>query len=150
MTAMPSTLHAHRRFRRAAGFTLIELMITVAIVAVLMAIAVESYDFAMVKTRRGAAKGCLLQDAQYMERFYTTNFAYDKDTGGNDVELPGCSSDVDDYYEVSLQSTATKTYKLQAIPQGHQATADAKCGTLTVNQAGQKTVSGTAAVSDCW
>ena len=53
----------------AAGFSLIELMVAVAIVAILVAVAVGSYDFAMVKTRRGVAKACLANGAQYMERY---------------------------------------------------------------------------------
>ena len=60
----------------ALGFTLIEVMITVAIIAVLTAIAYPSYESHVTKTRRAAAAGCLLERAQFMERFYTTNLSY--------------------------------------------------------------------------
>ena len=130
----------------ASGFTLIELMITVAIVAILVSLAISSYRFAMVKTRRGAAEGCLLEDAQYMERFYTTNFTY---VG---AVPPNCKSDVTNYYATAPTATIpdAKTYTLSLAPSGSQASADAKCGTLGVDQTGTKTVTGTANVSDCW
>lgn len=133
--------------RQVRGFTLIELMITIAIIGILMAIAVESYDFAMVKTRRGAAKGCVVEAAQYMERYYTTNLTY-----ANAV-IPACSSDVTPHYGLAFAGTPdATTFVIQATPVAgsRQATADAKCGTLGVNQAGQKTVSGTATVAECW
>ncbi|HEU5008531.1 MAG TPA: prepilin-type N-terminal cleavage/methylation domain-containing protein, partial [Jatrophihabitantaceae bacterium] len=55
--------------RPQGGFTLIELMVALAVAAVLTAMAIAAYDFANVKTRRGAAKGCLLEAAQAMERY---------------------------------------------------------------------------------
>lgn len=51
--------------RSVAGFTLIELMIVVAIVAILASVAYASYDFAMIKGRRSAAAGCALEGAQF-------------------------------------------------------------------------------------
>lgn len=150
MSASHMHIHKIRPLARVSGFTLIELMITVAVVGILMAIAVASYDFAMVKARRGAAEGCLMEGAQYMERFYTTNFAYDKDKLGADVVLPSCSTDVNTYYTVQKRSAAARVFVLEAIPRGSQATADTKCGTLTVNQAGQKTISGSGQTSACW
>jgi type IV pilus assembly protein PilE len=140
-----------RRPGRASGFTLIELMITVAIVAILVAIAISSYEFAMVKTRRGAAEGCLLETAQYMERFYTTNLTY----VGADAALPKCSSDVSTYYSTFPTFAAgpdAKSYKLQLVPQGRQASKDAQCGTLTVDQAGIKGAgdNALATIAKCW
>ena len=97
--------------RRSAGFTLIELMVTVAIVGILMAIAIESYEFATVKTRRGAAEGCLLESAQYMERYYTTNLKY------TDATLPTCSTDVSPHYTIAFSGTPdAKSYTVQATP----------------------------------
>ena len=132
---------------RAGGFTLIELMITVAIVAILVSIAVASYEWAMVKSRRGAAQGCLGEAAQYMERFHTSNLRYDQDVDGNAVALPACSSDVTPYYDLTLVAAnlAADTFTVQAAPKGRQATAETKCGTMTINQVGTKTPA-----TGCW
>ncbi len=130
---------------RMGGFTLIELMIVVVIVAILAAIANAGYGFAVVKSRRSAAKGCVMEGAQYMERVYTTTFTYAGAT------LPPCSSDVTRYYTVGFSGTPdATTYTVQAAPQGPQATSDSKCGTLSINQAGVKAITGTGTVATCW
>jgi len=70
------------------GFTLIELMIAVAIVGILAAIAYPSYIEHVRKTRRADAKAVVLELSQWMERFYTENSRYDKTRAGVDVALP--------------------------------------------------------------
>ena len=131
---------AGRPRHRAAGFTLIELMIAVAIVAILVAIAVGSYDFAVVKTRRGAAKACLASGAQYMERYHTIHFSYE------DAVLPACTSDVTDYYAVGFDGTPdADTFKIQAVPNAKQK--DSACGTLSLDSTGVK---GANDVDACW
>lgn len=123
-----------------AGFTLIELMITVAIVAILVSIAVASYDFATVKTRRSAAKACLVEGAQYMERYYTLHFSY------KDATLPDCSADVTDFYTVGFDGTPDADgYKIKAVPTARQD--DSRCGTLTIDVTGAK---GATDVDACW
>jgi len=133
------------RSQRAAcgGFTLIELMITIAIVGILAAIAIESYDFAVVKSRRGSAQGCLMEGAQYMERYYTTKFTY------KDAALPACSTDVTPYYTVDFDGTPdATTFTVQAVPKGAQATKEKNCGTMKINEKGVKTASITG--GNCW
>ena len=137
--AMPSTR------RREAGFTLLELVVVVAIVAILASLAIAGYEFAIRKGRRSAAQGCVAEAAQFMERFYTTNLNYAQDLAGNAVALPGCSAEVDGAYVVGFaagQPTAT-TFVIQATPQGRQAR-DA-CGTMSMNQTGRRLPEG-----DCW
>lgn len=136
----------NRRRSRQSGFTLIELMIVVVIVAILARIAFAAYDFATVKTRRNLAKGCLLENAQKMERFYTVNLKYDKDLANADVPNPTCTADVNRFYTVSFASKSATAYTLQAVPQAPQDTKDSRCGTLTINQTGAKTPS----TSGCW
>ena len=136
--------------RNSAGFTLLELMIVVGIVAILAALAISGYGYAMVKSRRAAVEGCLQESSQFMERFYTTNLAYDKDTDGNDVAAPTCSQDSTPYYTVGFgagEPTAT-TYVLEAVPTSKQK--DSRCGTLTIDNKGIKTASGTGGVAACW
>ena len=125
--------------KREAGFTLLELMIVVGIVAILTVMALASYDFATKKTRRNAAKACLTEGAQQAERFYTQNMTYDS------VPTPNCSADVTRFYAISYNGTPSATsYTLQAVPRGKQASD--KCGTLSVNEHNRTTPT----TADCW
>lgn len=67
---------------RPSGFTLIELMITVAIVAILAAVAYPSYREYIERSRRSEAQALLMEAAQWMERFYAENYRYDENTAG--------------------------------------------------------------------
>jgi len=134
------------RKRNAAGFTLLELMIVVGIVAILAALAISGYGFAMVKSRRAAAEGCLQEAAQSLERYYTTNLTY---VG---AAAPTCSQSniTPTFYAIGPaagEPTAT-TFKVQAVPTSKQN--DSRCGTLTIDHKGIKTASGTGGVSACW
>src|SRR3546814_11828061 len=62
--------------KSASGFTLLELMITVAVVAILATIAYASYQDQIIKSRRAAGATCLQERAQFLARFYTTNLSY--------------------------------------------------------------------------
>lgn len=132
----------------AAGFTLLELMITVAIVAILSAIAYASYTNQVVKTRRAAAANCLQERAQFMERFYTTNMTY-----AGAPNPAQCGPDINAFYAVAFNGVPDgKTFVIQATPQAAQASNDAKCAILGINAQGTRTASGTAAATpaECW
>lgn len=136
-----------------SGFTLVELMITVVIVSILMAVAVPSYRSHVKQSNRADAKAILLENAQFMERNLTEANRYDQTSAGAATTLPYTQSPKTGTanYAISFASgsLAVATYTLQAVPSGNM-TGDA-CGTLTLTHTGVKGVSGgTLTVADCW
>lgn len=136
--------------RGAAGFTLIEVMIVVLIIGILSAMAYMSYDWAVVKTKRSAAAGCTMEAAQFMERYHTTRQSY-VDADGDPPAWPGCSAETTDY-NVVIDAADDTTFNITASPTGRQATKDTDCGILSVNQRGERSVSGddSAEPDKCW
>jgi len=123
------------------GFTLIELMITVAIIGILAAIAYPSYQEHVLKTRRALAQGCILELAQYMERYYTTNMTFVGAVPPN----TSCVSDLAGKYNFTSGGIAATTYTLTAAPLSPQD--QDLCKTMTINELGVKTTTGAAG---CW
>lgn len=155
---MVTTFHK-RPLRRVRGFTLIELLIAIAIVGILAAIAIPSYTNSVVKSKRRAAEACLSSFATQMERYYTTTLRYCVDANADgacdsaDFTLPtlDCATVANTGRDYTYTATATlATFTVQAAPTTTQASRDATCGTLTLNQTGAKAVSGTGGVSNCW
>lgn len=106
--------------RMSAGFTLIELMIVVAVIAVLAGIAMYNYQAAVVRAKRSAATSCLQSGAQYMERYYTTYMSYNN--AGTPPALPQCDSGVASSYTVALAPSADgRSYTITATPINQQA-----------------------------
>jgi type IV pilus assembly protein PilE len=159
------------RFFRQQGFTLIELMAVVAIVGILAAIAIPSYQESVRKSRRADAEGALLNFTNAMERHFTVNNSYCDaggaggantcfpgiaDTGVNDTGTPLGSiyappGQTAQYYNFIIFSATANTYQLQAIPINGQATD--KCGTLITDETGTKNIADHEPglqVTDCW
>jgi type IV pilus assembly protein PilE len=132
---------------RQPGFTLIELMIAVAIVAILLAVAFPSYQQHIAKSFRGKALACVVEHAQFMERFYTSNMTY----VGAAPNL-GCTTenDLDTRYTLAVNIVDQRNYTVTATPLGQQAKLDGRCGTLSLDQSGQRGASGSAGVAVCW
>lgn len=133
----------NRSGRHAAGFTLIELMIVVAVVAILAAIAYPNYQDQVRSARRGQAKADLVEYAQMAERFHTVNETY---VG---FVLPTAVSPREGgtaRYALALSTQTATTFVVAATAQGDQA--NDMCGNLSLSQAGVKTSGG--ALAECW
>jgi type IV pilus assembly protein PilE len=124
--------------RRQAGFTLVELMITVAIVGILAAVAYPSYAEYVRRTARADAQSDMAENVQFLERVYTSNNRYDRTmNGGAWVTLPVTQSPrsgTAKYNFAIVFGAGGTTYTLTALPQGSQALD--KCAAMSVNQAG--------------
>lgn len=154
----------HVEMKRSKGFTLIELMITVAIVGILAAIALPSYRSYLAKGYRAAARAQLMQASQYLQRFNSANDRYDADRTGTDVwtiipaTLLRSPADGTQLYEISKtganSSTISQTsYTLVIRPLGGAVMANDSCGAFTLNQMGTKGISTSTdptVVANCW
>jgi len=129
--------------QRQMGFTLIEIMIVVVIIAVLASIAYPSYQRYVVKSRRAAVAACLQQHAQLMERYYTTNLTY---VG---AAAPNCEASLASFYNVGFDGAlAARSYSIRAVPTARQR--DSLCGTLGLNAQGVRSITGTGTLAECW
>lgn len=149
--------------RNKCGFALIELMIVVAIVGILSAIAIPSYQQHVRKARRADARTVLLEDAQFMQRFYSQNDNYRYVNDGEkktEIKLPAPltvvprgASESAKYYDVSIDPDhlSERGFELRAIPTGVME--GDPCGTLTINNVGQRGVEDAApgeTINSCW
>jgi len=128
---------------KSRGFTLIELMVTIAIIGILAAIVYPSYTSILEKTRRQEAMRTLLEASQYMESYYAMNLSYSAAVSGGLVTGFTANSDFTDYYALTAVA-GTSTFTLSATPSGGQS-ADS-CGTLTITNTGATS----AATTECW
>ena len=139
------------RFRRGnSGFTLIEVMVTVAIVGILAAIAYPSYMAYVVRSNRAAAKSFLLEVTNRQQRYLLDARSFAADMTALQMSAP---ADVAKNYTITTAPKAGTTppgFTATATPTGSQLNRDAACGTLTIDEAGTKTASGADGATKCW
>lgn len=131
---------------RVSGFTLIELVVAAAIVAILAAIALPTYTQYAKRAHRADAKTALLNNAQWLERNFTESNLYhktDSDADGSyddDVVLPHQQSPSDGaaVYTISASTINATAYTLTATPVNPGPMAGDACGSLTLTHVGQK------------
>jgi type IV pilus assembly protein PilE len=148
-----------RRCRaRAGGFTLIEMMIVVMIIAVLAAIVYPSYTQYVVRSNQQAARAMLYAVADREEQFFLDNksyaadlstLGYDDDTIyiGRDGQLSGADAD-NLTYSLEITDSSATTWTVVATPLGVQADRDTLCGKLSLTSSGQREASGDG--DKCW
>ena len=124
------------------GFTLIELMITVAILGILLTVAVPQYGAYVQNSSRTDATAALLRMAAQQEQFVLRNNAGSYTT---DVSLIGGEDTERGYYRLSVKSASATGFELQAdaVLTGPQAN-DTGCTTLNITNANVKTP------PECW
>ncbi len=139
-----------------SGFTLIELIVVIAIIAILVAIATPAYYSYVLKSRRADAKVALSEISQRLEGFYADNNKYAtsfdqlKLSNSGFVKKNGNYQSKDGWYQLSIEVDGTaQKYTLKATPQGAQ-TADGRCMEFTLDSTGKKTITGAANVKECW
>jgi type IV pilus assembly protein PilE len=134
---------------RSRGFTLLEVMIACAIIAILAAIAYPSYKTSIQKSRRADATTALLGVASQMERYSTEKGTYATATLGTGAGAVFPNHTENSYYNLSLANLTATTYMVRAAPTGAQA--DDPCGTLTYTEQGVKGVTGGSwTKAQCW
>jgi len=140
------------RHQRLAGFSLIELMVALAIAAILASVAYPSYQGYVMRTKRAAAAACLTDLSAFMERVYAANLRYDQNNAAA-TALPAvqCRTDLTGSYTFAfaVNQPTQRTFAVVATPAGKQAD-DSDCNALTINQAGVKAITGSSTVAACW
>lgn len=132
---------------RIAGFTLTELIIVLAIIAILGAIAFPAYNDYVTKTRRADAQVALLDLATRMDRFFTNNNTYVGATLAG-IGMPAATPE--GFYNLAITAQGATNYTIQATPVGAQLADDTECASFTYDDLGTKGVTGTGSVADCW
>jgi len=156
--------------RSGRGFTLIELMIVVAIIGILSMVAYPSYQEHIRRSKRSEAQAVLLEAAQFMQRYYSANDRYTAaagtttteteqtvTSGGNTASIlpetlrQSPKSGSANYTLSVLARDTPPTYTLKATRTGSMSSD--KCGTLTLTGQGVKSVESAASGlggPDCW
>ena len=128
------------RARNSQGFTLIEILMAIAIMAILAAVAWPAYEHYLTKNRRIDGVRALMSNASRMEKCFINSGDYTTCT----INTPSDKG----YYAISVNTT-TETYTLTATPQNQQS-GDSECAKLTLDHLGQKGITGSASVKRCW
>jgi type IV pilus assembly protein PilE len=130
---------------KATGFTLIELLITMVIICILAVVAYASYHSHVVKVRRNNAVINLNDLAARLENYYNQNHSYENAT----IENLAVKND-DEFYQLQITHADETSYQVAAVPQKSQASEDKKCGILMLDDLGNKTISGSVKVNECF
>ncbi len=137
------------------GFTLIEMLMAIAIVGILAAIAIPAYQDSVTKSRRAEGMALAMDLAARQERFFLQHNTYTTSiTGASGLDTDASSTN--GYYNAAAAACTggaiRNCYLISVTAAGAQARADEKCGRFTVDSRGVKASKNSAgsASTDCW
>jgi type IV pilus assembly protein PilE len=148
--------HIDKHTRRTAGgFTIIEMMMVVTLVAILGSLAVSTYRSYVLRANRTEARMALLATQVAQEKYFLQNNAYAQDIAtviaappaGLGINLTAGGVTVTGAYTISFTAASATTYTLQAVATGTQVKDTAACLTFTINEQGARTPADS---TGCW
>lgn len=131
---------------RASGFSLLEIVIVIAITSILSGISYVSYQHYVTAARRTEAKTALYELAHKLEHYYAENHTY---KGATLAALQAAAVTENGFYALHI-AAQEQNYLLSAAPQKTQAEQDQKCGALTLDDAGRRQITGVETPANCW
>lgn len=129
-----------------SGFSLIELLVVLAIITILCAVAYPNYQAHIIKTRRSQAKVALIDLAARLEQYHLIHHSY-KDATLAELNMEDRTEN--NYYLMEIQTATDNYYAIAAIPENTQ-TKDQQCGILTYDEKGEKGLTGSGTLAECW
>jgi len=134
--------------KKSRGMTLVELLIVVAIVAILASVALPSWNSQVQKARRSDARNSLLIVQVEQEKYRADNGSYASDMSA--LGLSSYNSTSRDYYNVSIVSSSATAFVASAVPNTTGGQNGDSCGTFAINQAGPYETIDYADMANCW
>lgn len=135
------------RFRHARGLHLLELLAVVTIIGIMTAASMPVYTHYVVKARRLEAAGALSKLALAMEQYHIENATY-RDATLKALHLS--ESIANGQYQLVIQTETDSDYLIAAEPVANQAKYDVSCAALALSANGEKTITGSGKVDECW
>ena len=130
------------------GMTLIELMVVVAIVAILASVALPTWNSQVQKSRRADARNTLILVRVEQEKYRADNGSYASSMSALGLGIYNSTSR--DYYNVSIVSSSATAFVASAAPNANGGQSGDSCGTFAINQSGLDGSGEYASILDCW